>query len=198
MSTLQVVLKQKALGNEIRNVYHVAGAFATIANGQAIVNYFRTSFGQAPNNVVSALSDEWSMYEATIKDVTDPENPTIPFEFTNGVLTGGNGSADILPLQTAMLVQYKALTAPPNRSRKYLAGWTESAHGNDGWETLTKERAQGQADFLLAMPANLDSGIALVVSRFNDGILIGSNILESATVIDYARTQRRRTPGRGI
>lgn len=197
MSTLKIVMKQRMGTDELRNVFYVAGAFATTANSQAIGDYFRTAWVRAGNSIQAVLSTAWTMYGFDVKDVTDPLNPTVPFVFTSGDLVGLNGSSEPLPQQIAAMVSFKALTAPPNTSRKYLAGMTEGEHDANGWLASTKTRLGVWAQTFLDMPTDLDPGIALVVSRFNLNVLVGSNILDSYIVSDYARTQRRRTPGRG-
>lgn len=198
MATLRVVLKQRIIGNEVRNVFYVAGAYAEIANAQTIADYFRTSFALGGADMAAGASDAWELYGVDIKDVTDPANPVVPFNFTAGVLAGTNVGSDALPIQNCVLVSFKATTAPPNRSLKYLAGFVENSHTNDGWSSGTINRVGLWAQYLLDMPTNLDPGIALVVSRINANILVGSNILDTYSISPYARTQRRRTPGRGI
>lgn len=198
MATLQVTLFSRILGNEQRNVYHFAGGYAIVDNIQEIVDYLFLGY-EDEDGLGPTMSDEWELYAASVKDVTDPENPTIPVIPTEGPIAGGN-AADPLPLMNAALLQFTALVAPPNRSRKYLGGFTEGSHGPGGWGNTTLERIGFWADWCLDISTAVDAGIALVVSRINPstGVLVGSNILESYSITPYARTQRRRTPGRGI
>lgn len=198
MSTLRVVSKFSVNNEQQRNVFYVAGAFAVVGNGQAIADYFRDAYSQPPTFLRNEMRDTWSFDGVEIKDVTDPANPVIPFGFTSGPLVGTQTNDSLLPLQNACLVSFKATTAPPNRSRKYLGGFTEASHQGDGWRQSTLDAVGGWATYMLGMQANLDPGIALVVARINNNVLVGSNILDTFTVTTYARTQRRRTPGRGI
>jgi len=199
MSTLRIAVKQQVGSDQVRNVFHVAGAFATIANAQDIVDYIAGSwaFVDAAASMLSHMAVGWSLYGADVKDVADPANPTIPFGLTLGTRVGTN-AGERLPLQNAALLTFKALTAKPNASRKYLAGWTEGAHDTDGWSDPVLASLAQWGDRLLDMETSLDAGAALVVTRYNEGVLVGSNILDHYVIGSYARTQRRRTPGRGI
>jgi len=199
MSTLRAVVKQRVGSDELRNVFYVAGGYAIMDNIQAIADYFRAAWVEGGSNekMVNQMSSGWELYGMDFKDVTDEENPVVPVNFTAGAL-GGSDASERLPLQTCLLVTFQSLTAPPNRSRKYLGGFTEPTHNSSGWVLSTKNAVDNWAGYLLNMATGLDTGIALVVSRINAGVLIGSNILDSHVYVPYARTQRRRTPGRGI
>lgn len=70
--------------------------------------------------------------------------------------------------------------------------------GQTGWTGSAVTAALDWGNYLLDIATNLDPGITMTVTRINAGVLVGSNILDSVTVTPYARTQRRRTPGRGI
>lgn len=198
MGTLRVVLNQSIGTNQIRNVYYVAGAYAEIANAQSIVDYFRDGYVQV-NSLNGVLMPTWSLDDATVKDVADPANPTIPYQFTSGSVVG-TANGEELPNQTAMLLQFKATTAPPNRKRVYLGGFGEIHHDASGWVSSAITGATTYAQWLLDIDTNLDPGIDLTVTRIDKvtGVLVGSNILDSFKISAYARTQRRRTPGRGI
>jgi len=198
MSTLRITLKQTVSSDQLRNVYYVAGAYAIQANAQAIVDYFRLSYNQGGSSekLVDRMSTGWQLYGADVKDVSDPDNPVIPYVFTLGVMNGLD-SGERLPLQNCMLVQFEAVAAPPNRSRKYLGAWTEAAHQSSGWTSGAVTAASNYCNYLLDMETNLDTGVALVVARFNAGVYVGSNLLTQYQISPYARTQRRRTPGRG-
>lgn len=199
MSTLRIAMKMSVGTNELRNIFWVAGAYAIIDNAQDIVDYIAGAWttGSTGNHLTDRLSSGFSLYGADVKDVADVENPTIPYAITGGSIAGA-ASGDLLPLQTCLLITFKALTARPNQSRKYLGGFCEPSHDGAGWTTDVKTIVANWADYLLAMPTGLDTGAALVVSRLNAGVLVGSNLLDHYTITSYARTQRRRTPGRGI
>lgn len=200
MATLRVALKQSVINQEIRNVLWFAGGFATHANAQAIIDYVRAAYLDGTLKLADHLVDNWSLYGADVKDVTDPANPTIPYTFTAGPLAGGDTGNQLLPLMNCMLLQFTAPTAKPNRKRVYIAGWGDARHADNGWGTNALTAASNWANYLLDIPNALDPGVTLTVTRISrpGGVLVGSNILDGFSISPYARTQRRRTPGRGI
>ena len=184
---------------QMRSIHYTSGTFSIMANAQAIVDYIRQAYLDGVQNLAGHLNSDWSLDFATIKDLGDPDNPTIPFSFTAGVLQGAI-VGEAMPTQTCMLVTFKANLPKPNVKRSYVGGWSEAQHTTTGFGANPIAAATAWGNYLLNMNPGLDPNIEYSVVRIDPltKLVDKVNPLSILQVGQYARIQRRRTPGRGI
>lgn len=196
MATLRITMKQRVLGEEVRNTFHLAGGDAVQANAQGIIDHFRSMWA---THLQSALSVAWSLYGASAKELDIVSNPTIEYNLTAGVL-GGTNVNNLQPTTVAGLVSWICLTARPNRGRTYLAGWTRNSFDGSGrFGTSDVTNMQNWADGMLTVSTPYP-GLGMVVARISkpSGVLVGSNLIDSARVLNISATMRSRREGTGI
>jgi len=149
-------------------------------------------------NLASALADDWSLSAFDVYDKTVPSVPAVEFLPTLGTLVG-TSSSEPLPTTVAYLVSFKAQVAPPNRNRKYLAGFWNGQVAGGYFTTGTQTVVQAWADGILALGTSLSLAIVMEVVALNpDGTVSGGNPLTSAVPKRIPATQRRRRIGVGI
>lgn len=196
MATLRVVMKQRLFNEEVRNTFHVVGGDATQTNAQGIIDYFRSMWD---THLKTALTVNWNLYAASAKELDVVSNPTIDYALTAGQLNGTNINNQ-MPNQTALLVSWLALTARPNRGRTYLAGLTEDVNGSSGqWTGTATTAALAWANGMLAVSTPYP-GLGMAVTRVSkpSGVLVGSNLIDSARIAAVPATMRSRRIGTGV
>lgn len=197
MTTLRIVAKMTLAGQEVRNVFYVAGGDATHENAQDIVDAIA---GVYEDNWMPAATTNLGLYGFDVKELDDPENPTIEYLPTGGAIAG-EVTGDLAPTQIAALVSFKSVTAPPNRKRTYLPGLAEGAFDADALLNNTVRAAMvSWADAMLDLATTTSLAIAFVIARIEPTtqVLVGSNILTQYLLSIVPATQRRRRIGRGI
>jgi len=195
MGHLLVVAKQTLYNQAVRNTFWFGGNDAVMANAQAICDGVRLAWAA---NLASALANDWSLSAFDVYDKTIPSVPAVEILPTLGTLVGSSAS-EPLPTTVALLCSFKAQVAPPNRNRKYLAGFWNGQVVSGYFTTATSDAVQDWADDILALGTSLSLAIVMeVVALDVDGTVTGGNPLTSATPRRIPATQRRRRIGVGI
>lgn len=196
MATLRVTMKQRLGSEEVRNTFHLVGGDATQTNAQGIIDFFASMWS---THLATTMSVNWLLYAASAKELDIVSNPTIDYTLTAGAF-GGSNTADQLPNQLALLVGWLALTARPNRGRTYLAGFTEQVMGPSGlWTGTATAAGQAWADGMLTVSTPYP-GLGMAVTRVSkpSGVLVGSNLINSARISNIPATMRSRRVGTGV
>lgn len=196
MATLAVVMKGIWQGQQVRNIYYVAGGDALYANAQDIGDAIRAAYNA---ELIAHMDNALTWYGFDAKELDVVTNPWIEHTFTSGDLVGAN--ADLpLPTTVAALVTWLAFTARPNRKRSYIPGITNGRVQQSGlWTTALVDDLNAFGELLIDLPTTTSLAIAFVIARVNreTGVLVGSNILEAVRASNIPATQRRRRIGVG-
>jgi len=196
MPYLMLTPKMRLLNQEVRNVFYIGGEDAVVAYAQQFVDYISGSYD---NRLALVLSDEFSFYACDVRDMTSPSIPAVEYIPTGGAWSGDQ-TADLLPTQIAALVTFKAQAAPPNRTRKYLAGFYDGACDGGFWTSTLQGYLTSWAADLLGMGSALSRAVSLIAPGWDldHTYIVGGNILSTAQVSPVPATQRRRRIGVGI
>lgn len=196
MPILRIAAKQRLFGQEVRNIFHYVGSDASQVSMPAIAAAMRAAWD---TNLVAQLSDEWQLYAVEAKELDDPANPTIEYSFGAGPLDGGLATG-ILPTTNALLVSWKAFTAPPNRGRTYLAGFTVASTTDGRFVNGAVIAAAAWANDLFVLPTTLGLNMSMSIVRVDPetGAYVSSNAIEELSAQAIPATQRRRRIGSGI
>ena len=196
MSIVRCVLHGKFdYGDETRNIFHFGGDDAIVANGQTIVDDLITALLTPTTN----LGDGYAFIGATFYDEDAPGVPGTFLTPTAGD-TYGTSASDELPAQVALLLNFWAVTAKPNRKRTYIAGMTEGAVVAGLWASSVLTNWGGVCDDLLDF--DTVSGLDIRLGAFSYGYgeipTPQLNYVTQYRVEQVPATQRRRRRGQGI
>lgn len=200
MAIFQVVLKQRWLLQECRNIfyYETITGNPSASEWQDIVDEIRADY---VSELVAGLSDEWSFYGIDYRQVDVSGLPSFSVVPTLGTLVGSL-AADPVATQIAMLVSVKENTTAPNHCRSYIAGFTENSLNDSLWAVGTM--ATG-VDFISEMSVLNAAGtneLQRVSARWNtahDAVTAYNNVAAATPVASQVpATQRRRRIGIGI
>jgi len=194
MAIFRVVMNMVMDGNEQRNTFYVGNPDTTGLDAQDAAFQIADAYA---TQLAGILSEKWSLYGASIQDMSAAGNPVIPVEivpFTGDVVTD-----DWAPLQVTNVVTFRSYTPKPNRGHKHLGGWTELSI-NKGVFTATVQTAVGNwAGAILEMAeANPAKGLAL--AHYDDVLhkVTSANPATFYHLNNVPGTLRRRRKGRGI
>lgn len=143
------------------------------------------------------MSVHFSIYGVSVQRVDIADQPAIVVPVTPVV---GTKSANTLPVQVAMVVNFRSFTERPNYARKFLPGWCEDDTDGALPGEDQKDAALAWAQALIAVNLIGSTSVDYRTVRFDPltGLSDLTNPLTTAQVSPYWGTQRRRRQGRGI
>lgn len=198
MAIWQVTLKQRWLGQEVRNVLHYEGAQESLTASEAteLANDFRGDF-TSTTGLVGALSNDWTLYGVAVRRVDEAGWPTVELGFTAGPLVGTN-AAENLPTQVALLVHGTAYAQKPNRVRTYFGGMPETQSVDGLWSPAVQTLFLTFAAVLHSESIGGDLWERVAVEWSGDRThVVAWNTIENYFVTPVPATQRRRRIGVG-
>jgi hypothetical protein len=182
-------------GDQTRNVFHFGGDDALVANGQTVVDSLLDIIMQATTLFV----DDYEFTGATFYQIETPGVPGTFYTPTGGSIVG-TGAGDPLAGQIALLMNFWAVTARPNRKRTYLAGMGEGAITDGLWNGSQLDAG----DLVVAdlLDFDTESGIDARLGAFAyltpPDEQPALNYLTQGRTEQVPATQRRRRRGTGI
>jgi len=197
MAFLQVVVNQKLLNQDVKNILCFAGSGATIANGQAFADALRDIY---LDELTGELHPSWSMESVTLYDFEAATGtPGQTFVPALGPIVGV-ASGNPLPTQVSALLRFRATDGPPWLGRAFFGGFALNTIDSQGvFNNDAVAAMQAWGDRLLSF--SLDTGIAAahVMIRGGRTNFIGDDVGTVTTYEPVAipSTQRRRKIGVG-
>lgn len=136
MAVYHVTANQTLRTQVIQNIHHYTTSNPLEpAQIQELVDGMRAAYEELVD--VPAMTDNWSLVNAFVRRVDQPDLPSAVYTFTEGTLTGSIGNADPGVNQWAALVSFYAPTTQPRRGRTYLGGVHGDGIGDNGFINST-------------------------------------------------------------
>jgi hypothetical protein len=197
VAIFQVVIKQRWLGQEVRNVlyYDTDLSALTAAQRLQLADGIRAMY---VTFATSRLVNDWSLYAFDIRRVDVPGEPTLEVFPTAGTFVGPV-AVESLPTQVALLMHGFSQTSRPNRIRQYIGGLGEGSMGDGIWLPGAVSGANTLGSSLLAPTVTGSSRFDRVAAGWNPSrtqVVAFNKILLIGTT-EIPATQRRRRIGRG-
>lgn len=184
---------------QLRNTHHYEfpGYVPTAADILNAVDQIDAAYKARLQVHLSSLID-FSGYDYRRVDVSGM--PTL-FQLPTGGIWSGSNAGQLMPLQNAVIANWKGATAYPRNSRIYVAGWTEDANTPTGYvgPTYTTAVDNFASDLdVLTITAGADA--VRVAVKYNK---VPYYVSDYNTVLWFPTSsawyiQRRRRPGVGI
>lgn len=200
MTIYQVTHKMRWLGQECRNVYYYETQVGNPSSSewQDIADEIRADFVAEMGGF---LVPEWAFYAIDYRIVDTAGLLTFEKVPTSGEYVGTSGS-DSLPTQVALLVSVKGTTTKPNRTRTYMAGFSESAVVDSLFITSVLSAGETLVDLQSVLNAAGTNELQRVAAQWNSShtqVIATNNVAGDASVASLVpATQRRRRIGVGI
>lgn len=200
MPIYQVTILQTLLAQEIRNVwYYETTSLLDSPQKQEVVDEIRDDY--VTLDIAAALTDQWTVRGAEIRQVDVAGLPAGEFTFTSGDLTGSDAANKALPAQVAILLRGTADTPFPRNTRIYHGG-LHAGHMQDDVGLFTSAVANDFDLFLVSMDQITPTGdaldrVAVHWDRVNN-VVDDWNRVNTYDVAQNPVIQRRRRRGSGI
>lgn len=193
MAIYQVTIFQRWLDQECRNIYYVETPTTDPAEAENAVTSIYSSYLVLADSLV----DTYTLYGATYRRVDVAGLPAL----NRSGLTVKNGliTADSVATQIAAVVHFRASTAKPNRSTKWIPGLPETAVVDSRLTNAYVATLEVFCDNIIGNLASLPVPVDLLAARWNstNTVIALSNTITSSSVATIPGTQRRRKIGRG-
>lgn len=197
MPIVQITMKGRyaTLGVETRNVFYISGVDIGPTQAGGTIDALRTAYA---THLAPQLPTLWELYGATWRNVSEPGYGGVDVPFA--LLTGITNETDLLPPQIAGLVSFRTGTQPPNRGRKYIAGFGEQRQSSGRWTTAVVNALQAWGDAVVNIGSGTGSDRPLGTARIDPvtGLATGWNPYSVAIARDVCATMRSRRIGQGI
>ena len=199
MPVYRVSALQNIEGQRIMNVYYyetnvALGGSDAVEIADAIVDAY------VDNNLDDDMVNEWAFAGIELRRVDIADQPALEVAPTGGS-HAGLSTAEMLPLQVALLVSGTALTVFPRRVRTYLGGFSETNTGNGLWGAPVQGRALDFIEQIHTITGTAFSANRVAVSFPTDPpspVVNDWNEIEAYSTSAVPATQRRRRIGVGI
>lgn len=171
MTYIDVIVKFRVGGEEMRNVYTIktAGAFDTALAAQA-ANALYGLYGQYLMPVISSLC---TLYEVAVRNVSEEGFPEMAVVSTP---LYGQAPPQMLPAGTSGLLVLKSNSARPNRGMRYIPCPDEDRNTGAGVPTESYLQALRQFGDALVTDGGPPSGYEWVIARRGSGsVVVDSN-----------------------
>jgi len=197
MAIHQVVMygRYLELGVETRATFYTG---TRTSDGGGAQEYARQVALAWEARLAAYLSNQWELYQATCRDVSTAGMP----EFIVAGLTDfvGGSVSEALPPTVTLPLSFNSYTERPNRARKLLPGFVESA--NDGGRPLTalRDAAADFANDLNALITTVDFQTTNVTVAWGETPprVVSAHQLTGYKVATEWGVLKKRKPGVGI
>ena len=196
MSTFRYTCKGLFNAQEWRGVWYGEDTVRDISGQLPVVDAI---FAVYSTLFTGTISDQCSMYAMDVKQVDVPGTPSVEYVATGGTITG-NQVLTPTATQICFLASLRSLTAPPNRVRKYLAGFMGGQLETSGvWSAATIAAVAIFITDIIGVGTGL-AGLEFPLSTKLDtnGVVIAQNVVTEGFPRTIPATQRRRRLGVGI
>lgn len=182
------------VGNEWRNVIHYEFPSYVPTTGE-LQEAVDELDGDYKTGFQAIWPNEFGMDQYEARRVDLPDLPSAFFTATAGTWIG-TASQDLLPLQTALLVTWKAPTAFPRTTRSYLPAGTEAdndTQGDPNPALITIANAFAVAVINLSITAQVDARkVAVKYTGTPRSVTTSNTIVTFVTKTVWASVRKRR------
>lgn len=180
--------------SEVRVTHHLQTLDPFLESDlQDVADFFETAWD---TNLKSLMFQFFEIYGVSIQrvDIADEPSIVVPVGPTAGTVT-----SDALPVQIALVVNFRSFTQRPNYARKFLAGWGEAASNGALPGSTQIAAAEAWADDLLAVNVIGSTSVDYRTARYSGSpsLVTSTNPLTTRQISPFWGTQRRRRQGRG-
>lgn len=194
MSTYyRVVAVQSSGGEELINSFGLFESANYPHDLQGHTDIFANAWA---THLAPLLSDQWSLIEFRWYDQAEsPGTPPKVLAPTGGPVVG-QGTSNLLPLTSSVLVSYTTFNGPPHRGRTYLGGWAEASNSGGAYVELNAVTAAANwanaiKDAFTALPVTVRWGVLRPVGPKDEPLAFAS--IQNIKVTNTWATQRRRS-----
>lgn len=191
MAVFQLAVRQVLFDQRMLNIHYIEGDTLSYGDGQTIAEIFASN---AQAELAAFRTADYAWLNADWRQVDQPGFPSVretPPSTHNGSNVGQN-----LPYQACLLVSLSAPSLKPNKARKYLGGFNETATANNNlWEAGLRTAAEA---WMAGIINDLETtgGWDYVTARWDptNTFVESWNELTSWQAQFQIFTQRRRVP----
>lgn len=199
MAIYHVTANQTLRTQTIQNIHHYATSNPLEpAQIQELVDGMRAAYEELVD--APSMSDNWSLNNAFVRRVDQPDLPSAVYSFTAGPLAGTQSGPDTGVNQWAALVSFYAPTTRPRRGRTYLGGLHGNVIGDNGFITAPNLAAMALwGDAIMTITLTGDTAQKCAVRYTGDPPQVTTfNVFTEFVPRSNPAVQRRRRIGTGV
>lgn len=192
MKYYDLIVKARQGGEELRQVYCLGLGDQT--SDDAVGNACVQLRGWFYDIWRPASSSACTVYEIAARSVDVPGMPEVPY--WSGDITGAS-SAEPLPRVLCGVLNFRSITARPNKGRKFFFGATEGHNVAPGVPSPDYQAVLNQfGQALLSFNDGILMAEFVIPRRAANGTVVASNTITAAVASGKWGYQRRRSNGR--